>query len=318
MLLTDKYADKIYGTITCYDRMIIQRYIPGWSHAEGMTGYLNANNIRIFDFSDFSQPLTEQVRANAQRIVDENGIEIEFIRKLRAFRKDDRIQELIQKTGKTEGLVHIFSAMEQCNTYKPWHDKTTGKTFLKFDQSKCLHYYFYFIDKELGLCYLRVPTWAPFRLLFYMNGHNLLASKLQKKEIAYRMYDNAFLEISDVEAAQKLSDRINPEDLHKVLDVFAKRCCPVPETLGLSYTWTVQQIECATDIMFKQPGDLESLYDEIIRTAIFRVKPDDIAAFLGQRITYNTIWGMYQSKCMISLAMSCGLKAPAMTSELSG
>ncbi len=41
-----------------------------------MTGYLNANNIRIFDFSDFSQPLTEQVRVNAQRIADENGIEI--------------------------------------------------------------------------------------------------------------------------------------------------------------------------------------------------------------------------------------------------
>ena len=227
MLLTDKYADKIYGTITCYDRMIIQGYLPGWSHAEGMTGYLKANNIRIFDFSNFSQPLTEQVRTNAQRIADENGIEIEFIRKLRAFRKDDRIQEIIQKTGKTEGLVHIFSAMEQCNTYKPWHDKATGKTFLKFNQSKCLHYYFYFIDKELGLCYLRVPTWAPFRLQFYMNGHSL------------------------------------------------------------GYTWTVQQIECATDVMFKQPGDLEPLYDEIIRTAIFTVKPDNIATFLGQRITYN-------------------------------
>lgn len=24
MLLTDKYADLIYGTLTCYDRMIIQ------------------------------------------------------------------------------------------------------------------------------------------------------------------------------------------------------------------------------------------------------------------------------------------------------
>ena len=117
MLLTDKYADKIYGTITCYDRMIIQGYIPGWSHAEGMTGYLKANSIRIFDFSNFSQPLTEQIRQNAQRIADENGIEIEFIRKLRAFRKDDRIQEIISKTGKAEGLIHIFSAMEQCNTY---------------------------------------------------------------------------------------------------------------------------------------------------------------------------------------------------------
>lgn len=287
MLLTDKYADKIYGTITCYDRMIIQGYIPGWSHAEGMTGYLKANNIRIFDFSNFSQPLTEQVRANAQRIASEQGIEIEFIRKLRAFRKDDRIQEIIRETGKTEGLVHIFSAMEQCNTYRPWHDKTSGKTFLKFDQSKCLHYYFYFIDNELGLCYLRVPTWAPFRLQFYMNGHNLLAHKLNKKNIPYRMHDNAFLEIAETQTAQKLSDSFNPEDLHKVLDVFAKRYCPVAQTLGLSYTWTVQQIECATDIMFKEPKMLEPLYDEIVRTAIVTVKPDNIATFLGQRITYN-------------------------------
>ena len=287
MLLTDKYADKINGIITCYDRMIIQGYIPGWSYADGMTAYLKSNDIRIFDFSNFSQPLTEQIRQNAKRIADENGIEIEFIRKLRAFRKDDRIQEIISESGKTEGLIHVFSAMEQCNTYKPWHDKVTGKTFLKFDQSKCLHYYFYFIDKELGLCYLRVPTWAPFRLQFYMNGHNIPAYKLQKKDISYRMHDNAFLEISDVDTAQKLSDRINPEGLHKILDVFAKRYCPAPEGLGLGYTWTVQQIECATDIMFKQPCDLEPIYDEIVRTAIFTVKPDNIATFLGQRITYN-------------------------------
>ena len=345
MLLTDKYADKIYGIITCYDRMIIQGYIPNWSHADAMTTYMKLNGIRIFDYPGFSQPLTEQVRQNAEKIAQENGIEIEFIRKLHAFRKDDRIQKIIAETGKTEGLVHIFSAMECCNTYKPWHDKTTGKTFLKFDQSKCLHYYFYFIDRELGLCYLRVPTWPPFRLQFYMNGHNLLAYKLDKKQIAYQMQDNAFLEISDIEAAQKLSDRINPEGLHKVLDAFARRYSPVPESLGLGYTWTVQQIECATDIMFRKQEYLEPIYDEIIRTAVFTVKPDNIATFLGQRITYNctkeivgsvllitapkrlvriitsvssvrgsnTIWVMYRSKCMTSSAASYGLKAPVMT-----
>ncbi len=82
MLLTDKYADKIYGTLTCNDRMIIQGYIAGWSYSEGMTGYLKANGIRIFDYSSFSKPFTEQVRQNAQQIADENGVEIEFIRKL--------------------------------------------------------------------------------------------------------------------------------------------------------------------------------------------------------------------------------------------
>lgn len=61
---------------------------------------------------------------------------------------------------------------------------------------------------------------------------------------------------------------------------FAKRYSPVLESLGLGYTWTVQQTECATDIMFRRQEYLEPLYDEIIRTAIFTVKPDNISLSL--------------------------------------
>ena len=82
-------------------------------------------------------------------------------------------------------------------------------------------------------------------------------------------------------------ERINPEDLHKVLDILARRYCPVVEELGLSYAWTIMQAECATDIVFKKQEFLQPIYDEIIRTAIHTVKPDNIATFLGQRITYN-------------------------------
>ena len=41
------------------------------------------------------------------------------------------------------------------------------------------------------------------------------------------------------------------------------------------------------DIIFKQPCDLKLLYDEIVLTTIFTVKPDNIATFLGQRIICN-------------------------------
>ena len=287
MLLTEKYADRINGTITCYDRIIIQGVIPNWSYPEGMTGYFYSRNMKIFSYAEFCKPLTEEVRENAEKIAKEHEINIEFIRKTQAFRKDDRIQEIINERGVTEGLVHIFSAMESCNSYKPWHDKETGRTFFKFDTGKCLHYYFYFIDRELGLCYLRVPTWCPFRLQFYMNGHNLLANKLYKRGIEYELLDNAFIDVSDIEMAQKLSDRINPESLHKILDVFAKRYCPVAAEFEMNYAWTIMQIECATDVMFKKQEYLQPMYDEIIRTAIHTVRPDNIATFLGQRITYN-------------------------------
>ena len=124
------------------------------------------------------------------------GLTIEFIRR-RTFRKEDRIKTLLAQRGDHPGLVHIFSAMEPCPSFKPWHDKGSGKTFLRSTEAKCLHYYFYFLDPALGLCYLRVPTWAPFRLQFYCNGHSVLARALAKRKIAATLLDNAFVECAD-------------------------------------------------------------------------------------------------------------------------
>jgi len=61
-----------------------------------------------------------------------------------------------------------------------------------------LHYYFYFIDPQVGLGYVRVPTWCPFRLQIYINGHNILASELKQAGIDYTMIDNAFDSFQDV------------------------------------------------------------------------------------------------------------------------
>jgi hypothetical protein len=168
LLLTERYSDKIAGQLSCYDRVVIQGTLPNFCYAEGMTAFLYANKIRIFDYPRFAEPLKNELRENAQRIAKENGLEIEFIRKGK-YDKEKRIASILNERGRHPGLVHIFSAMELCPTYKPWHDQKTHRTYLKPDQSKCLHYYFYFIDEKLGLCYVRVPTWCPFRLQIYFN-----------------------------------------------------------------------------------------------------------------------------------------------------
>ena len=74
---------------------------------------------------------------------------------------------------------------------------------------KCLHYYFYFIDAELGLIYLRVPTWCPFRLQFYCNGHSWLARQLTAAGIGFTLADNAFVRIDDWQRAQSLADQLS-------------------------------------------------------------------------------------------------------------
>lgn len=285
-LLPEKYRAQIAGVLNCYDRVMLTGTLPQLCYADGMTAYLNTKHIRIFDYSQFAAPLRDQIRDRAEALATANGLQIEFVRQ-KNFRKEDRIQQILKKRGHHPGLVHIFSAMETCTSYKPWHDKKTHKTFLKYDTGKCLHYYFYFIDDELGLSFLRVPTWCPFRLQFYFNGHALLATLLKRRGIAFVLQDNAFVRIADFDRANQLVQHLRIDSLHQKLDRVARFYCPVSKDLQIAYHWSIMQAEYATDIVFKQQKDLQTIYPHLLETLTHSVKPENIATFLGQKLHGN-------------------------------
>jgi hypothetical protein len=287
ILLSEKHEAELHGVLNCYDRLIISGYLHPLCYEKGMTGFLYQHGIRIFDYPDFAQSLRDIIRTNAGAIAQENGLEIEFIRKSKRFRKEKRIHKILQSRGRHPGLVHIFSAMELCPAYHPWYDKQVGRAHVKSKAGKCLHYYFYFIDEELGLCYLRVPTWCPFRLQFYCNGHNWLASQLQQEGIEFELYDNAFLDIASFDRANLLAANLDIQQLHTQLDHLAQRYCPVTSVLGLEYRWSIMQAEYATDLVFKDQGTLQAFYPHLLEALIQAVKPADVAVFLGRKLHGN-------------------------------
>ena len=295
-LLSERYSDELDGVLSCYDRIVITGSLQPLCYAQGMTHYLYQQGIRIFDYAKFAEPLREAIRANAEALAQANGLEIEFTRSgKKDFRKESRIQKILKERGEQPGLVHIFGAMEACSSYRPWHDKVTGKTYLKSDSSKCMTYYFYFMDEQLGLCYLRVPTWCPFRLQFYFNGHNWLANQLKQRGIAYKMLDNAFVHIADYTVANQLANEFDVEILHLRLDDFAQQYCPVVTDLNastgsaqrLTYYWSIMQSEYATDLVFKSRDTLQAFYPHLLETLTHAVKPADIATFLGRKLNGN-------------------------------
>jgi hypothetical protein len=287
VLLTERYAAQIAGVLSCYDRIVITGTLPGVCYAEGMARHLGVHGIRLFDYPRFAEPLRDEIRQNAERLARESGLEVEFIRSARAFRKEDRVRAILDRRGEQPGLVHIFAAMEPCAAFAPWHDKASGKTSLRYRDGKCLHYYFYFIDEVFGLCYLRVPTRAPFRLQFYCNGHNWLAGQLRREGIAFAQLDNTFTDIADFGRAQALADAFPVEGLHRALDVWAARFCPVLARFGGTYHWSLMQVEYAIDLVFRRQDELRPLYETLVRTAIHAVKPDHVATFLGRKLTGN-------------------------------
>lgn len=284
-LLTKRYETDLRGVLSCFDRVVITGTLPGACHAKGMTSFLFAHHIKVFDYAKtFADPLRNAIRDNAQRLAQTHGVTIEHIQTSH-IRKEDVVAKVLAQRGDHPGLVHILSAMEACSAYRPWHDKQTHRTFLRPTSGKCLHYYFYFLDAELGLCYLRVPTWCPFRLQFYCNGHSWLARQLSAEGIGYAMADNAFLRIGDFDRAQQLADELSPDTLHRILDAYAQRCCPVSEVFGQSYHWSLMQIEYATDLIFRSQALLSPLYEQLSRQAVIAVKADTVSSFLGKKVT---------------------------------
>lgn len=283
--LTERYQADLLGVLSCYDRMIITGTLPGACYAGGMTSFLYSRHIKIFDYAKvFADPWRERIRQCAHELADKHGVAIEHVNKPH-IRKEDLVAKIIGRRGKHPGLVHILSAMEACSAYKPWHDKNSHKTFLRPTFGKCLHYYFYFIDEEVGLCYLRVPTWCPFRLQFYCNGHFWLENKLVANGIGYAMADNAFIRIDDFAKAQALSDQLKPDDLHRILDRYARMCCPVQEEFGQQYHWSLMQTEYSTDLVFRSDAILSTLYEGLSRQAVIAVKAEQVSSFLGKKIT---------------------------------
>lgn len=282
----ERHRKQIRGVLSCWDRVVIRGTLPDICHAGAMAGELRRCGIRIFDYTKFTQPLRDEIRACAERVCAEAGLEIDLIRK-KDFRKEERVKEIVAARGAHPGLVHVFSAMEPCDSFQPWHDKQTHRTFLKPKGAKCLHYYFYFIDEALGLCYLRGPTWAPFRLQFYFNGHNWLAAKLTERGIGYRLVENAFLEIADIARAQELANSLHPQALHRKLDHYARLYLPVLRHFPAGVHWSLMQAEYATDLLFRRRADLEPLYERLVRTAIHAVKPEQVATFLGRKLHPN-------------------------------
>ena len=74
--------------LSCYDRIIVTGTLPGVCHAKGMTAFLWAQGVRIFDYPRFAEPLRDRIRARAAELASAAGVTIDHIAK-RHIRKED-------------------------------------------------------------------------------------------------------------------------------------------------------------------------------------------------------------------------------------
>jgi hypothetical protein len=67
--------------LSCYDRIVVTGTLPQVCYATGMTAFLKAREVRIFDYPRFAEPLRDAIPGRAQELATSAGIAIEHIAK---------------------------------------------------------------------------------------------------------------------------------------------------------------------------------------------------------------------------------------------
>ena len=167
-----KFAPVIKGVLSGFDRLVFRGLVRQFSYAEGLLGYLCHHGIRLKDFGDHAQAITEQVKqaslAEAQRL----GREVRYLQDSE-IRKDDLAREIAVRDRIDRGLICILTAVEPCRSYDVVGNPQTHQIELRLRWRKCLHLYHYLIHPVFGFMSVRLQTWYPFTMQVCLNGRKL-------------------------------------------------------------------------------------------------------------------------------------------------
>ena len=161
--LMEVHAREIRGVLECFDRVLLTGTYQAIGWPQAMTGYLSARGIQLRDLgSGVADGWRKEIGTRIRALARTEGVGVRQVQP--SERKEEVVAQILARRGRGSGVVCVLGAMERCRCFMLGHGAASGQAHLVWSPGKCQHFYIYFVDAEFGLCHLRVPTWAPFRL----------------------------------------------------------------------------------------------------------------------------------------------------------
>ena len=284
--ILEQFQEKIKGTFSFFDRIIIKGHIRQFFSPSGKKHFMSYNNILLKDFPAYAQTVTEGLCKHIEGFASGLNRPVVYLTSAKTSKEQTAVK-ILQENPVEEGLICALSVVEYCQTLQP-KKQEDGKLFLSNVNRKCKYYYLYFLDREFGFMHVKIQTWFPFLVQVYINGREMMKHIFDANGITYRMYDNSFIELSDVSKAQELADKFDSTKLCRRLDGIAKKLNPYLETIydtfNQGYFWCVDQCEYATDVMFTSREALEDIYPSLVGHAFYSFKCEDVFSFMGRKL----------------------------------
>lgn len=279
-------GDRVTGVLHGFDRLRFAGTQRLLANVSGMRAFLCRSGVLLKQFGEWSQALTAQVRQSCEAVMSDAGRPLIYLN--RSGESKERLADSIrQRDGITSGAVCQLSAVEPLWSYEIHRNRATRHLELRPLLRKCLHLYHYWVDEEVGMMHVRIPTWLPFGVKLCINGREWLCRELDRAAVGYERDDNCLTNLSDLPHAQaKLDDQLKtdwPAFLERVVARSHPAWRRVLQLNGepLDYYWSLEQSEWASDLMFADAASLAQVYPKLIRRGITSMSCDAVMRFLS-------------------------------------
>lgn len=281
-----RFATKILGVLHGFDRIRFRGTRRLLANVAGMMNFLWHRQVLLKDFKTFAGTITAEVRQAAEEVAVQQGRPIEYLHNS-DMDKEAWARKVAKRDGIQQGLIGVLKAVECCWSYEVGPNRAEKKLELRGKPSKCLHYYHYFMDPEVGLSYVRLQTWFPFTVHVGMNGREWLARQMDQVGLGYRRRDNCFAWIEDWARAQQLLEEQLRTDwpglLNRLLGQANGALGMIDPSQALPYYWSMDEGEWASDLAFASPTLLAELAPRLFRHAWLNFGSGDVMRFLGNK-----------------------------------
>lgn len=290
-------ANKITLDVECVDHVYLNGYVKYLQLPGGLITFIREQLGFPIPSPMVLPPVTKAFREAVEKFAAAQGLTIvEFAK---SEEKDETARAHWAKFSKKSGVVLIGKAQEKTQGFTARRKDHGTKVWFEYSRRQVwvTHYYFYILDEDFGLFFIKVCTYFPFDVKVCFNGHEWAKQQLRKAGIGFEALSNGFLSCEDPERLQAICRQLDAGKIQALFDRWVAQIpwplSPQQQAAGYRHQLSIWQIEVSRTQVFADPEQGWALVEGLIRDNLDLGRPERVSLIFERQVTKRTPGGFY-------------------------
>ena len=281
--------------VECVDRMLLNAYVPNLQVGGQVVRFLTEHLGNPVPSPALFTQIGNRFRRQVDAFAAANKVPILHLAKPDRSRWDDRKVDHVRPhvdAAVADGRFGVVAivATQEFQWVFGGRNRSDTPGLVSFDFTKSSRrvgtFYFYVLDPDFGLGFIKICTYFPYPAKVWVNGHEWAKRQADHAGIAYTALANGFASCADPDALAAICERFGPVDVQGFFDRWIAQI-PTPftaEDRAAGYWWelSMRQVEVSRTLVLDDPRRARRFFEALVADNIGIGRPQEVHAVFGR------------------------------------